>query len=195
MEDSPIIRPEITEMLKACSGGNREALDKLVPFVYDELHRQAHRYLNRERQDHTLQTTGLVHEAYLRLIDQQFVDWQSRAHFYGMAATMMRRILVNYAIERNRLKRGGAEDNLPLDEALGVAGESADVNLLELDEALNELAELDRRQAQIIELRYFSGLTIEETAEILHLSSATVKREWTMAKAWLRSELGGGEQQ
>ena len=191
MEETSLKPGEITEMLKECSGGNREALDKLVPYVYEELHRQAHRYLNHERQGHTLQTTGLVHEAYLRLTDQKFVDWQSRAHFFGMAATMMRRILVNYAVDRNRLKRGGAEENLPLDEALYVAAESRDVNLLELDKALNELAEFDKRQAQIIELRYFSGLTIEETAEVLHISPATVKRDWTMAKTWLRFELGG----
>ena len=191
MEETSLKPGEITEMLKECSGGNREVLDKLIPYVYEELHRQAHRYLDRERQAHTLQTTGLVHEAYLRLIDQKFVDWQSRAHFFGMAATMMRRILVNYAVDRNRLKRGGVAENLPLDEALYVAAESRDVNLLELDKALNELAQLDKRQAQIIEFRYFGGLTIEETAEVLHISPATVKREWTMAKTWLRFELGG----
>ncbi len=182
---------EITEMLKACVGGNREAMDKLVPLVYEELHRQAHRYLNRERSHHTLQTTALVHEAYLRLIEYRFVDWQNRAHFFGMAANMMRRILVNYAVSRNREKRGGAEEHLPLEEALTVAAEEQDVNLLALDKALNELAELDERQAQIVELRFFSGLSIEETAEVLKLSPATVKRDWSMAKAWLRSELGG----
>ena len=183
-------RGEITEMLKACSGGNREAMDKLVPLVYQELHQQAHRYLNRERQHHTLQTTALVHEAYLRLIEIRFVDWQNRAHFFGMAANMMRRILVNYAVSQNRLKRGGADENLPLEEALCVAAEDRDVDLLALDIALNEWAELDERQAQIVELRYFSGLSIEETAEVLHISPATVKRDWSMAKAWLRAELG-----
>ena len=182
---------EITEMLKACRGGNREAMDKLVPLIYEELHRQAHRYLNRERSNHTLQTTALVHEAYLRLIEYRFVDWQNRAHFFGMAANMMRRILVNYAVNQHRLKRGGADENLPLEEALCVAAEDRDVNLLALDKALNELAELDERQAQIVELRYFSGLSIEETAEVLQISPATVKRDWSMAKAWLRSELGG----
>jgi len=184
-------RGEITEMLKACSGGNREAMDNLVPLVYQELHRQAHLYLNRERQNHTLQTTALVHEAYLRLIEQRFVDWQNRAHFFGLAANMMRRILVNYANHAHRLKRGGADENLPLDEALAVASNDRDVDLLALDKALNELAELDERQAQIVELRYFSGLSIEETAEVLRISPATVKRDWSMAKAWLRSELGG----
>jgi RNA polymerase sigma-70 factor, ECF subfamily len=186
-------REEITEMLKACSGGNREAMDKLVPLVYEELHHQAHRYLNRERSNHTLQTTALVHEAYLRLIEYRFVDWQNRAHFFGMAANMMRRILVNYAISQNRQKSGGADENLPLEEALYVSAEERDIDLLALDKALNELAELDERQEQIVELRYFSGLSIEETAEVLHISPATVKRDWSMAKAWLRSELGGGK--
>lgn len=183
-------RGEITEMLKACSGGNREAMDKLVPLVYQELHHQAHRYLNRERSNHTLQTTALVHEAYLRLIEYRFVDWQNRAHFFGMVANMMRRILVNYAVNQNRLKRGGADENLPLEEALCVTSEDRDIDLLALDKALNELAELDERQAQIVELRYFSGLSIEETAEVLQISPATVKRDWNMAKAWLRAELG-----
>ena len=191
MDEASAKSGEITEMLKACSGGNREAMDNLVPLVYEELHHQAHRYLNRERQNHTLQTTALVHEAYLRLIDQRFVDWQNRAHFFGMAANMMRRILVNYANHAHRLKRGGPDENLPLDEALTVAAEERDVDLLALDKALNELAELDERQAQIVELRYFSGLSIEETAEVLKLSPATVKRDWNMAKAWLRSELSG----
>lgn len=178
-------------MLKACSGGNREALNKLMPFVYNELHRQAHRYLNRERSNHTLQTTALVHEAYMRLIEQRFVDWQNRAHFFGMAANMMRRILVNYANHAHRLKRGGVDENLPLEEAFCVTAEEQDVDLLALDRALNELADLDERQASIVELRYFSGLSIEETAEVLQISPATVKRDWSMAKAWLRSELDG----
>lgn len=180
---------EITEMLKACSGGNREAMDKLVPLVYKELHRQAHLYLSRERKNHTLQTTALVHEAYLRLIEQRFVDWQNRAHFFGLAANMMRRILVNYAVHRHRQKRGGADENLPLEEAFYVASPDRDVDLLALDEALNELAKLDERQAQIVELRYFSGLSIEETAEVLGISPTTVNRDWSMAKAWLRSQL------
>lgn len=186
-------RGEITEMLKACNGGNRDAMDRLVPLVYKELHRQAHLYLNRERQNHTLQTTALVHEAYLRLIEQRFVDWQNRAHFFGLAANMMRRILVNYAKHTHRLKRGGAVENLPLEEALSVASKDRDVDLLELDEALNALAELDQRQAQIVEMRYFSGLSIEETAEVLRISPATVKRDWDMSKAWLCRRLTGGK--
>jgi len=182
-------RGEITEMLKACRGGNREAMNKIVPFVYQELHRQAHRYLRRERLNHTLQTTALVHEAYLRLIEQRSVDWQNRAHFFGLAANMMRRILVNYAVSQNRLKRGGKDENLPLEEALCVAVEESDVDLLALDRALTELTGLDERQARIVELRYFGDLTIEETAEVLSISTATVKRDWNMAKAWLRSKL------
>jgi RNA polymerase sigma factor (TIGR02999 family) len=189
MDEALSKRGEITEMLKACGGGNREAMDTLMPLVYKELQQQARRFLNRERQNHTLQTTALVHEAYLRLIDQRFVDWQNRAHFFGMAANMMRRILVNYAVSRQREKRGGAGSDLPLEEAMNVASEERDVDLLALDKALNELAELDERQAQIVELRYFSGLSIEEAAEVLHISPATVKRDWSMAKAWLRSEL------
>ena len=190
MDENPTKRGEITAMLKACSGGNREAMDNLVPLVYEELHRQAHRYLNHERANHTLQTTALVHEAYLHLVEQRDVDWQNRAHFFGLAANMMRRILVNYANHAHRLKRGGADENLPLEEALSVAVEERDVDLLALDRALNELSELDERQAQIIELRFFSGLSIEETAEVLKISPATVKRDWNMAKAWLRSQLG-----
>ena len=180
---------EITEALKASNDGNREAMDKLVPLVYEELHRQAHRYLRRERNHHTLQTTALVHEAYLRLIEQQQVNWQNRAHFFGLAANMMRRILVNYAINRNRLKRGGADETLPLEEALYVAGDEREMDLIALDKVLNRLEEMDKRQAQIVELRYFSGLSIEETAEVLRVSPATVKRDWKMAKAWLRREL------
>lgn len=189
--DASFNRGEITEMLKASSGGNREAMDKLIPLVYNELHLQAHLYLNRERSNHTLQTTALVHEAYLRLIEQRFVNWQNRAHFFGMAANMMRRILVNYAVNRHREKRGGSEENVPLEEALAVAANDRDVDLLALDKALNDLSELDERQAQIVELRYFSGLSIEETAEVLSVSPATVKRDWNMAKAFLRSELSG----
>ncbi len=164
-------------------------MDELMPFVYDELRRQAHSFLNKERPNHTMQTTALVHEAYLRLIEQNSVDWQNRAHFFALSATMMRRILVNYAKERHRLKRGGKEENLPLDTAIHVAFKDREIDLLDLDRALEELAELDERQSRIVELRYFSGLTLEETAEVLKISAATVKREWKMAKSWLRAEL------
>lgn len=148
---------EITNLLKACNGGDRNAMDKLMPFVYDELKRQAHSFLNKERQNHTLQTTALVHEAYLRLVEQNSINWQNRAQFFAMSATMMRRILVNYANERNRLKRGGKDENLPLENALHIAVKDSDINLLDLDRALDELAALDERQARIVELRYFNS--------------------------------------
>jgi RNA polymerase sigma factor (TIGR02999 family) len=179
----------ITELLRAWSDGEREGADALVPLVYEELKRQARRYLRRERAGHTLQTTALVNEAYLKLIDQRNVKWQNRAHFFGIAAQMMRRILVDYARERHRQKRGGAAENLPLDEALSIAAEERDLDLLALDEALNRLAEMDNAQARIVELRYFSGLSIAETAEVTGLSTTTVKANWNMAKAWLHHEL------
>ncbi len=182
---------EITKMLKAWSDGEQEISDEFVRLVYDELKKQARRFLRRERSNHTLQTTALVHEAYLRLAEQKRVDWQNRSHFFGLAAQMMRRILVKYAVRRNRFKRGGANENLPLEEALTVASEGRDVNLIELDKALNRLELLDSRQARIVELRYFIGLSIEATAEILEISPATVKRDWQMAKTWLKKEIAG----
>jgi RNA polymerase sigma factor (TIGR02999 family) len=188
-----LMNGEITQMLRAWSDGNRDIADNFMPLIYDELRLQAHRYLSRERKNHSLQTTGLVHEAYIRIIEQRHVDWQNRAHFFGIAANMMRRILVNYAINRNRLKRGGADETLPLEEALSVAHDENDVDLLALNEALTRLEEMDERQARIVELKFFSGLSIEETAEVLSISPATVKRDWVMAKTWLRAELSGGE--
>jgi RNA polymerase sigma factor (TIGR02999 family) len=182
---------EITEMLKAWGGGDRDLADEFIPLVYDELRRQAHRYLRRERTNHTLQTTALVHEAYLRLAEQKRVDWQNRSHFFGLAAQMMRRILVNYAVNRNRVKRGGADENLPLEVALIMISEERAENLIELDKALSRLETLDERQARIVELRYFSGLSIEETADVLGISPATVKRDWLMAKTWLKAEIAG----
>ncbi len=171
------------------SGGKREALDDLLPLVYDELRRQAARFLRRERAGHTLQTSALINEAYLKLIDQREVNWQNRAHFFGIAAQAMRRILVDYARTRHREKRGGAEENLPLEVAeLIVTGEKS-VDLVELDEALERLAKMDARQAQIVELRYFGGLSIDETAEALRVSPATVKNDWRVAKAWLHHEI------
>lgn len=193
-EDSPVEeeqqRENITRLLQEWSDGRREALDALIPLVYDELRRQARHYLRRESGDHTLQTTALVNEAYLRLIEQNRVQWQNRAHFFGIAANMMRRILVDYARERHRVKRGGGAENLPLEEAFYIAAiEESDVDLLSLDQALNELSEMDEQQARIVELRFFSGLSIAETAEILGISPATVKRDWNMAKAWLHHQL------
>jgi RNA polymerase sigma factor (TIGR02999 family) len=180
---------EITRMLQAWSGGNREALDQLLPLVYAELHRQAARYLRRERPNHTLQTSALINEAYLQLIDQRAVNWQNRAHFFAIAAQAMRRILVNYAKARHREKRGGAREVLPLEAAALVSSAKRGLDLVALDEAFTRLAALDEQQARIVELRYFSGLSIEETAAALAISTATVKRDWNLAKAWLLQEL------
>ncbi|HEV8160607.1 MAG TPA: sigma-70 family RNA polymerase sigma factor [Pyrinomonadaceae bacterium] len=180
---------EITQMLREWSGGKQEALDNLLPLVYDELHRQASRFLRKERQGHTLQTTALINEAYLKLIDQRSVNWESRTHFFAIAAQAMRRILVDYARTTRREKRGGDDIKLPLEEALTVAAEEKSVDLIALDEALNKLAEQDERQARVVELRYFSGLSLEETAEALHISRATVAGDWNMAKVWLFREL------
>ncbi|MBX7171655.1 MAG: sigma-70 family RNA polymerase sigma factor [Pyrinomonadaceae bacterium] len=183
------LSPDITQLLQEWSDGRREALDAIVPLVYDELRRQAHHYLRRERQEHTLQTTALVNEAYLKLVEQKRVVWQNRAHFFAISASLMRRILVDYAKTKHRVKRGGEAENLPLEEAFYVVTDENNVDLLALDKALNELAEMDEQQAKIVELRYFSGLSIEETAEALHISPATVKRDWQMAKAWLHHQL------
>ena len=180
---------EITRMLRDWNEGSREVLDELLPLIYDELHRQAARYLRRERIDHTLQPTALINEAYLKLIDQREVDWQNRAHFFGIAAQAMRRILVDHARTRHRDKRGGEQENLPLDEAMTIAVEEKDIDLLALDEALTHLEKRDRQQARIVELRYFSGLSLEETAQALDISRTTAARDWAMAKAWLHREL------
>jgi RNA polymerase sigma factor (TIGR02999 family) len=182
---------DITQLLLAWGAGDQAAGERLLPAVYAELRRQAARAMRRESGEHTLQTTALVHEAYLRLVDQRRVVWQSRAHFFGVAAQLMRRILVDHARERRAAKRGGGARQLTLghaDEAAASAGdEGADV--LELHEALERLAALDPEQARLVELRYFAGLSIEETAEALGVSPATVKREWAIARAWLRREL------
>jgi RNA polymerase sigma factor (TIGR02999 family) len=180
----------ITELLVAWGDGDRAALDELMPLVYDELRGQASAYLARERQGHTLQTTALVHEAYLKLVDQRRVRWQNRAHFFGVAAQMMRRILVSHARAHGAVKRGQGAQPLSLDEAPEV-GAKPNVNLVALDEALDRLTEIDPRQGRVVELRFFGGLSIEEAGEVLSLSPATVGREWSMAKAWLYKELGG----
>ncbi len=189
MERPPEKSPEITLLLQEWSGGKQEALDALLPLVYAELHRQASRYLRRERAGHTLQTTALIHEAYLKLIDQRGVNWQNRAHFFGIAAQAMRRILVDYARGKHRAKRGGIGEDLPLEEAALVVSEERSVDLVALDEALTRLAKFDEQQARIVELRYFSGLSIEETAEVLRISHTTVKSDWNVAKAWLHHEI------
>lgn len=179
---------DVTQLLKQWSGGNRAALDTLAPIVYNELRRLAASHLRRERQDHTLQATAVVHEAYLKLIDQRNVQWQNRAHFFGIAAQMIRRLLVDHARTAKAAKRGGGVAALALDEALGVA-EKRDMEIEALDDALEALAEVDPQQARIVELRFFTGLSIEETAEVLGISASTVKREWVVAKAWLFRQL------
>jgi RNA polymerase sigma factor (TIGR02999 family) len=179
---------DVTQWLSAWRNGNQEALAHLLPLVYDELRRLAQRYLQRERPDHTLQATALVHEAYLRLVDQRQAQWQNRAHFFGLAAQMMRRILVDHARRQHAAKRGGAEPKLSLDEAVWVSAAPAP-DLTALDDALTRLAGLDPQHSRLVELRFFGGLTIEETAEVLGVSPATVKRDWSMAKAWLYREL------
>ena len=166
-----------------------DANNALMNLVYAELHRQAHRYLQKERSGHTLQTTALVHEAYLKLIQQKSVTWEGRSHFFGLAATMMRRILIDYAKSKHRVRRGGSKDDLPLETALTVAVSDTNFDLLELNEALERLEEKDEQLARIVELRFFSGLDVVETAEVLGISESTVKRDWAMAKAWLHREL------
>src|SRR5918998_3501540 len=181
---------QITQLLKQwSSSGDAEVLDNLMPLVYAELHRQAAGYLRRERSNHTLQPTALINEAYLKLIDQRDVKWQNRAHFFAIAAQAMRRILVDYAKTRKREKRGGDDVKLQLDEAIEVSAGEKSIDLVALDEALTRLAKFDERQARVVELRYFSGLTEQETAEVLKVSPATVRLDWKMAKAWLHGQL------
>lgn len=179
---------DVTLLLSELTRGDQKAADKLVPLVYDELKRLARGYMRRERPEHTLQATALVHEAYLKLVKQRSVDWQGRSHFFGIAAQLMRRILIDHARSHLREKRGGAQEATPLDEALVFSpGQSAE--LVRLDEALERLAKLDPRQSKIVELRFFGGLSVEETAEFLKISPKTVKRDWSVAKAWLHGEL------
>jgi|SRR5208283_241264 len=179
---------DVTALLSQLTQGNHEAHEKLIPLVYEELKRLARSYMRRERADHTLQTTALVHEAYLKLVRQQAVNWQGRSHFFGIAAQLMRRILIDHARGQLRDKRGGVKEVLPLDEALVFSPEHSE-ELVKLDEALERLAKLDARQSQIVELRFFGGLSVEETAEFLGISPKTVKRDWSVAKTWLHCEL------
>lgn len=174
----------VTRLLIAVTDGDRAAVDSLLPLIYDELRRLAAGYLRRERPDHTLQPTALVHEAYLRLVDQTQVSWQNRAHFVGVAAQMMRRILVDHARAHTSQKRGGDYEKLSLDENIDKAVQRS-TELIALDEALKELAEIDPQMSRLVELRYFGGLTVEEAAEVLGVTPITVKRHWRMAKAWL----------
>jgi len=181
---------QVTQLLIRWRGGDRDALDALVPLVYDELRSVARHYLQRERRDHTLQTTALVHEAYIRLVGQHLPQWQNRAHFFAVAAHLMRQILVDHARSRSAAKRGSTPYKITLDRAL-LALQQTDVDVVMLDDALKELAELDARQSRIVELRFFAGLTIEDTSEVLGISAATVSREWTTARAWLHREMSG----
>ncbi len=176
---------QVTQLLVAWGGGDQAARDELMPLVYEELRRLAHKCIRRERPGHTLQTSALLNEAYLRLVDQKNIHWQDRAHFFGIAARLMRQVLVDYARKRRYAKRGGDARLVPLDEAMIVSAERA-ADVVVLDDALKSLAEIDPRQSQIVELRFFGGLSIEETAEVLAVSPGTVMRDWTLAKAWLR---------
>jgi len=179
---------QVTQLLVAWSDGDQTARDELIPLVYEELHRLAHHYMKRERPGHTLQTSGLVNEAFVKLVDQRDVRWQTRAHFFGIAAQMMRRILVDHARSRQSAKRGGDLRQVSLNEATIVSDQRA-ADVVALDEALKNLAAIDQRKSQIVELRYFGGLSTEETAEVLKVSPGTVNRDWTLAKAWLRREM------
>lgn len=178
----------VTQLLSDLQGGRSSAADELLPLVYQELRRIAAAYMRRERPNHTLQATALVHEAFLQLVDQTRVDWKNRAHFFGVAAQLMRRILVEHARTRGAQKRGGSAAKLSLEEAINYFPQK-DLTLLALDDSLKELEKLDARQSRIVELRFFGGLTTEETSEVLGISTATVEREWRSAKAWLHSQL------
>lgn len=191
LEIAPVSAPsphEVTRLLVELTDGNRTVLDELLPLIYDELRRLARNYLRRERSDHTLQATALVHEAYMRMVDQSRVRWQNRAHFFGVAAQMMRRILVDHARRHVAEKRGSGGEKLALDEVSGLSI-TPDKDMVALDDALKLLAAFDPQQERIVEMKYFGGLTIEEIAEVIEVSPVTVKREWATAKAWLYREL------
>jgi RNA polymerase sigma factor (TIGR02999 family) len=183
---------DVTELLDQWRNGNKSALDALLPLVYNELHSLAHRHIRGERADHTLQTTALVNEAYLKLINQKTVSWQNRAHFFAVAAQVMRHILVDYARARRYSKRGGGAHRVSLDDAPILSRERSS-EIVALDEALKRLADFDERKSRIVEMRYFGGLSVEETAAVLGVSAITVKREWLKARAWLYRELSGGK--
>jgi RNA polymerase sigma factor (TIGR02999 family) len=180
----------VTLLLRKWSEGDDSALEQLTPLVYDELHRLAHQHMRREQAGHILQTSALINEAYLRLVDQPVTSWQDRAHFFGIAARLMRQILVDEARKRNSAKRGGTMVQVPLDDIGTLAQEQAG-NVIALDDALKKLGLIDDRQSNIVELRFFGGLSIEETADVLKVSPGTVMREWTFARAWLRSQMSG----
>jgi RNA polymerase sigma factor (TIGR02999 family) len=182
---------DISKLLRAWSDGDQSALDRLTPIVYDELRRLARRYMRRERPGHSLQTTALVNEAYMRLLDYKRMEWQDRAHFFAISAQLMRRILVEHA-RRHNLKRGGGALHVSLEEAVVVVGDGRGADLVALDDAMNALARFDPRKVQVVEMRFFGGLSVEETAEVLKVSPVTVMRDWSTAKAWLYRELSGG---
>ncbi|HEY0346760.1 MAG TPA: sigma-70 family RNA polymerase sigma factor [Pyrinomonadaceae bacterium] len=183
---------DITELLVDWNNGDKSAIDRLLPLVERELHRLAHSYMRRENPDHTLQTTALINETYLRLIDQRKVQWQNRAHFFGIAAQIMRRILLNYARDQNRMKRGGRTIHVSLSEAMVMPAEK-DRELIALNDALTRLEAIDERKSKVVELRYFGGLTVPEVAEVLKVSEITVMRDWAFAKAWLLREMQNGQ--
>ena len=188
--DATLSPHEITQLLEDWSNGNQAALDKLYPLVHDELRRMARRYMNRERKDHTLQTTALINEAYLRLVEQRHVHWQNRAHFFAISAQIMRRILIDHARRYNYAKRGAGAQKISLDET-AVAARDRATELLSLDEALHRLAEIDPRRSRVVELRFFGGLDNDEIAVVLKISPNTVTRDWNLARAWLYQELSG----
>jgi len=185
MESSPT---DVTLMLKRLSAGDQEAVNMLVPVLYDELRRLAAYYLRKERSDHTLQATALVHEAYVRLVDQREVEWKNRNHFFGVAAQLMRRVLLDHARKHQAAKRGGPLRKVKLDDAVAMCEENA-AELVALDGLLTRLSTIDPQQTRVVELRFFGGMSVEETAEVMNISPATVKREWAMAKAWFAREL------
>ena len=188
MNTSPTAEPEVTRLLVDWGNGDQAALEEVMPLVYKELRKLAHQYLRKERPGHTFMTTDLVHEAYLKLVNQHGVRWQNRAHFFGIAAQLMRRILVDRARHRGRTKRGGGALTVPLEEGAAVINQSS-LTIIALDEALTKLAELDQRKARIVELRFFGGLSVDETADFTKTSPITVMRDWKMAKAWLHRAL------
>ena len=189
LSDEAVVE-DVSTLLRAWSGGDQTALEKLTPVVYQELHSLARRYMKRERPGHSLQTTALVNEAYMRLVDYERMEWQNRAHFFAVSAQVMRRILVEHA-RRHNVKRGGGLQHVSLDEAVAVGG-GQDMDWVALDYAMNELARIDPRKVQVVEMRFFAGLSVEETAEVLKVSPVTVRRDWSTAKLWLYRELAGG---
>lgn len=183
-------QPFITLLLNEWKQGDKAAFDKLIQLVYDDLKHRASSYMRKQRSGHTLQTTGLVHEAFIKLSDRNDIEWKDRNHFLAIASKVMRSILVDYARYKNRAKRGGKDENIPFEESFYIASsESSPIDLIALNEALEELASFDERQAKIVELKYFGGMTMDEIAEVLEISTSTVKREWNIAKAWLRRYL------